>query len=221
MKFSMRGSFKKNYGGGGGQQAPVETIPEWARPAIQKVQAEASGLYDQGALDNVSGPSGIQQKAFNMADTISGTGNEALGTLAEQQNRLKSMAATGGADELKDALALDIGMSTANLGNTFGSTGTLGSARHALATATSGDAAKAKFAQQVIQNKAAAEDALGKSVSGSTSTAAGTAGTLGKLGSEQRTIEQQQADAPYQALQRYSSTVYGNPARQQAVAGGK
>ena len=221
MKFIKRSSVKKNYGGGGGQQAPVETIPEWARPAIQKVQGEAASLYDSGQLNKVAGPSGIQEKAFGMADTISDTGTRALGTLSNQQNRLEEMAATGGANELKDALALDIGMSTANLGNTFGSTGTLGSARHALATSAADAGAKAKYAQQIIQNKSKAEEDLGKSVSGSTSTAANTAGVLGKLGSEERTIEQQQADAPYQALQRYASTVYGNPARQQAVAGGK
>jgi hypothetical protein len=190
------------------------------RPALQKVQGEAEELYESGQLNNVAGPSGIQQKAFGMADTIGSTGTNALGTLSEQQSRLKEMAMTGGANELKDALALDIGMSTANLGNTFGAAGTLGSARNALAEKTSEDAARAKFAQQVIQNKSAAEDALGKSVSGSTSTASNTAGVLSKLGSEQRGIEQQQADAPYQALQRYASTIYGNPARQQTISSG-
>jgi len=36
----------------------------------------------------------------------------------------------------------------------------------------------------------------------------------------QQTIEQQQADAPWQALQRYASTVYGSPAKQQGVGSG-
>jgi len=40
------------------------------------------------------------------------------------------------------------------------------------------------------------------------------------LGSQARDIEQQTGDANWQALQRYASTIYGNPARQQTVATG-
>jgi hypothetical protein len=36
----------------------------------------------------------------------------------------------------------------------------------------------------------------------------------------ERGIEQEQIDAPWQALERYASTIYGNPARQQASGGG-
>ena len=145
-----------------------------------------------------------------------------MGTLQEQQERLKQMALTGGADELQDALKLDVGMSSANLGNQFGSAGVLGSARHALAEKTSEDAAKAKFAEKVIANKAAAEQALGKSVADTSTLASSTASSLAKLGSEERNIEQQMADKDWQALQRYASTIYGNPSRQQTqVVGGK
>jgi hypothetical protein len=157
-----------------------------------------------------------------MGNTISSTGVSGVNTLADQQARLKEMAQTGGANELKDSLALDVGMSSADLGNKFGSAGVLGSARHAIAEKTAENAAKAKFAAEVIRNKGAAETALGTSVGQGVSTAATTAAGLAKLGSEERGIEQQQLDAPYQALQRYASTVYGNPARQQAVqSGGK
>lgn len=221
MKFSIRGSFKKNYGGKKGDPQTVDTIPEEFRPALRKVQDTAANLYESGQLDNVAGATKNQKAAFGMGDTISSTGADALGTLKDQQDRLAKMAQTGGAEELKDALALDIGMSTANLGNTFGATGALGSARHALATSAADAAAKAKYAQQVIANKSSAEDALGKSVAGATGVASGTAATLSKLGAEERGINQQEADAPYQALQRYASTVYGNPSRQQAVQGGK
>jgi hypothetical protein len=218
----MKYKVTKKYGGGGGTTREVETIPEWARPALQRVQAEAENKYASGELGRVAGATENQQAAFDMGSTISSTGAGGLGTLAEQQARLKEMAQTGGAAELQDALKLDVGMSSANLGNQFGSSGVLGSARHALAEKTAEDAAKAKFASEVIRNKAAAEQALGTSVGQGVSTAAATTAGLAKLGSEERGINQQMLDAPYQALQRYSSTVYGNPARQQAVqTGGK
>ncbi len=219
MKYTKR-NITKHYGGGGGTTTS-ETIPEWARPAIQNVQAEAANKYGSGELSQVAGATGNQATAFGMGDTIASTGGQALGTLSDQQARLTEMAQTGGVNELKDALALDVGMSSANLGNQFGSAGVLGSARHALAEKTAEDAAKAKFAQQVITNKAAAEQGLGTSVGQGVSTAGTTASNLAKLGSEERTINQQLADADWQGLQRYATTVYGNPARQQAVSGGK
>jgi hypothetical protein len=217
----MKYKLVKKYGGGGGKPETVDTIPDWARPAIEKVQAEASDLYDSGKLDNVAGATANQKTAFGMGSTIADTGKTGLSTLADQQARLKEMAMTGGAAELQDALKLDVGMSSANLGNQFGAGGMLGSARHALAEKTSEDAAKAKFAAEVIKNKAAAETALGTSVGQGVSTAGTTTSNLAKIGSEERGINQQIADAPYQALQRYATTVYGNPARQQAVPGGK
>jgi hypothetical protein len=220
----MKYKLVKKYGGGGGNPAPqtVETIPEWARPAIQQAQAEAGNLYASGKLDDVAGATANQKAAFGMGSTIAETGKAGLSTLADQQARLKEMAMTGGAAELQDALKLDVGMSSANLGNQFGAGGMLGSARHALAEKTSEDAAKAKYASEVIKNKAAAETALGTSVGQGVSTAGSTTSNLAKIGSEERGIEQQIADAPYQALQRYATTVYGNPARQQAVQqGGK
>jgi len=217
----MKYKLVKKYGGGGGEPAKVDTIPEEFRPALRKVQSEAEALYGAGQLDNVAGMTANQRAAFGMGNTIADTGKSGLSTLADQQARLKEMAMTGGANELQDALKLDVGMSSADLGNKFGSGGVLGSARHAIAEKTSEDAAKAKFASEVIKNKAAAEAALGTSVGQGLSTAGTTTSNLAKLGAEERGIEQQVADAPYQGLQRYASTVYGNPAKQQAVAGGK
>ena len=75
----------------------------------------------------------------------------------------------------------------------------------------------------MFQNRLAAEQALGGSVSTGANVASSGASALSNLGGQQRTIEQQQADADWQALNRYASTIYGNPARQQttAVPGGK
>jgi len=212
-------------GGGGGQTTTVtQNIPEEFRPALHKAQDKALELYDQGKLDEVAGVSSLQQKAFQQGDVIADVGKSGLGTLQDQSGRLSEMAKTGGANELQDALALDIGMGASKIGQDYGATGTLGSYRHNLASATAEDATRAKFAQQVIQNKAAAETALGSNVGAQGSMAAGTASKLADLGNQQRSIEQQIADKDWQGLQRMASTVYGNPARQSATTsqnGGK
>lgn len=218
----MKYRLNKKYGGGGGTTVTNETIPAWARPYMEKVGQSAEAQYSAGNLGKVVGATENQEIAFGMGTDITSAGKAGMGTLQEQQERLKQMALTGGADELQDALKLDVGMSSANLGNQFGSAGVLGSARHALAEKTSEDAAKAKFAEKVIANKAAAEQALGKSVADTSTLASSTASSLAKLGSEERNIEQQMADKDWQALQRYASTIYGNPSRQQTqVVGGK
>jgi hypothetical protein len=221
----MKYNIKKKYGGSSAPPPPqtVETIPEWARPYMESVGKAAQEQYSSGALGRVAGATANQQTAFDMGKDIANIGKAGTATLQDQQERLKEMARTGGANELQDALKLDVGMSSANLGNQYGAAGVLGSARHALAEKTSEDAAKAKFAQQVIANKQAAEQALGKSVSDTLSQTSSAASGVARLGSEQRAIEQQIADKDWQALSRYSQAIYGNPARQQAVqpTGGK
>ena len=136
-----------------------------------------------------------------------------------QRDRLKDMAKTGGADELKDALALDIGMGNATINNQFGGNGVLNSARNKLTTAASADAAKAKYAQQVIANKAAAEQAIGNNIGNMMSTVTGATSALTNLGTTQRNIEQQKLDAPWTGISRYISSVFGNPAKQQGIGG--
>ena len=74
----------------------------------------------------------------------------------------------------------------------------------------------------MFQNRLAAEQALQSGATTASNIATGGASSLAKLGSEQRGIEQQGLDADWQALQRYASTIYGNPSRQQTqVVGGK
>jgi len=201
--------------GGGTQQITTQNIPEEFRPAIRNVQKFATEEYASGNLSKVAGQSDLQKKSFGSAvpgleEIVAGN----RGTLEEQRSRLTDMATTGGADELRDALALDIGMGNATIGNQYGGAGTLGSYRQNLASATSEDAAKAKFAQQVIANKAAAEAGLNTNASSMSADQSNLIKTLESSGGQQRSIDQQQLDAAYQGLQRYASTIYGNPARQ-------
>jgi hypothetical protein len=154
-----------------------------------------------------------------------------MDTLAEQQTRLKALATSGGYDTgaLKDKAILEAGQKTAALGGQYGAGGTLGSARQAVQQGSQNAATAAQFAtidkesaQQNFANKMTAEQGLGSSVGAQTGLATGAASSLANLGGQQRTIAQQEADAPWQGLQRYASTVYGNPAKQtQASGGGK
>jgi len=214
------GKIVKRYGGGGGggtTTTVTQNIPEEFRPALRRAQERAEEAYLGGKLDNVAGVSNLQEKAFGMGDTIQQVGQSGLTTLQQQNARLTDMANTGGANELQAALDLDVGMGAAKIGQDYGASGTLGSYRQNLASASAEDATKAKFAQQVISNKGAAEAAIGANVGAQGSVTSGTASKLSDLGGQQRNIQQQIEDKDYQALQRYASTVYGNPARQSAT----
>lgn len=190
-------------------------IPDEFKPYIERVMQRGEGAYESGSLNKVAGVSDLQKKAWGSG--ISGLEGTVAGnkeTLEQQRARLQQMAMTGGADELQDALALDVGMGNAAIGNQYGASGTLGSYRQNLANASSEDATKAKFAQQVIQNKSAAEKALSENASGMSADASNLVKTLESSGGQQRGIEQQSLDSVWQGLQRYASTAYGNPSRQ-------
>ena len=224
MKQWKINSLIKRYKGGGGSTTTVtESIPEWARPAIQSVQAEAKSKYEAGQLGQVAGLSTNQVSAFDMGEDIKEVGARGLGTLQDQSGRLTEMARTGGADELKAALDLDVGMGNAKIGQDYGASGTLGSYRQNLASASAEDATKAKFAQQIIQNRGAAETALGSNVGAQGSLTSGTASKLADLGNQERSVAQQLSDKDKIALESYAATVYGSPARQSATTtpGGK
>jgi len=222
---------KKRSGGGGSTQT-VQSIPEWMRPSIQKVTDQAESMYDSGELDNVVGPSNLQELAFgSAAEAVGNAGARGLDTLQAQQDRLSNMATTPSAETLaaqKEGIVLNAQKKIAGMDTQFGQTGTLGSARQAVLqgaqnAATTGELAKvdADYENKMFQNRLEAERALGGSVGASGSMASGTANTLANLGGQERGIEQAQADAGWQGLQRYASTVFGNPARQSAVSGGK
>jgi hypothetical protein len=217
---------KKNYGGGGGT---VSTIPDWAKPYLQNVGNAAEKAYGEGELGKVAGASALQQTAFGGgAEAMIKAGQGGISALESQQKRLGDLATQGAYDTkaLKDAAILQAGMETAKLNQNFGGTGTLGSARQAVQQGAQNAATAAQFAkidseaeQRAFENKMLAEKGIGQNVTGASSLASGTTSGLAALGQQQRGIDQQGLDATYQGLQRFASTIYGNPARQQA--GGK
>jgi len=222
----------KRYKGGDSSITKVDSIPDWMRPSIEKATSAAGTAYDTGVLDNVVGPSNLQTKAFgSAADAVSATGADSLSTLKDQQTRLSTMATAPSADILaaqKQGIILDAQKKVAGMDTQFGQTGTLGSARQAVLqgaqnAATTGELAKvdADYENKMFQNRLEAEKVLGGSVGSSGAAASGTAKTLADLGGQERNINQAQADASWQGLQRYASTVFGNPARQSAVNTGK
>jgi len=222
----------KHYGGGGSSQPQtVQTIPEWARPYLQNVGDQAKAAYDKGDLSKVANATANQETAFGAgANAIKTSTGAGMDTLADQQARLTAAAKLGGYDTtaLKDKAILEAQQKTAALGGQYGAGGTLGSARQAVAQGAQNAATSAQFAtldrdaaQQNFTNKMTAESGLGTSVNAQTGLASNAANALNTLGNAERSINQQQADAPWQALQRYASTIYGNPARQQQASGGK
>ena len=227
---------RRNYGGGGsgggGTPAPTENIPPWMRPYLEKSLGAAQSAYDSGSLSQVAGATNSQRAAFGMGAQIQQEGNQTARALDNQQARLLTSAQGGGFDPtaLKEAAITEAGMNTAQLGQQYGQSGTLGSARQAVAQGAQNASTAAKFAeidknntQQQFQNKMTAEGALGQSINASSQQPSTTASALAALGSQERGINQQQADAQWQGIQRLSSAIYGAPARQSqtsAPAGG-
>jgi hypothetical protein len=229
MRFNKRSSIKKNYSGGGG--GTVSTIPEWAQPYLKNVGNATESAYAAGELGKVAGASQLQQKAFGGgAQAIESAGAAGANALAQQQSRLADVAKSGAynTQALKDAAILQAGQETAKLGHQYGAGGTLGSARQAVQQGAQNAATSAQFAtidrdaaQKNFENKMLAEKGIAENISGTSTLAGNTASGLANLGNQQRGIDQQGLDATWQGLQRYASTIYGNPARQQATSGGK
>ena len=91
-----------------------------------------------------------------------------------------------------------------------------------MANANAASESGVKAAQQIFQNKVTTEQGLDTNIGNEAQLLTGATNTIANLGQQQRAIEQQQLDAPWQGLQRAASTIYGNPARQSAApSGGK
>jgi hypothetical protein len=147
----------------------------------------------------------VQQGAQNAATTAAVAG---IRQNAAQQNYQNKMAAEG---MLGNNLGQQLGINQQDFNNRMAGTqlqsGLLGQ--------------QFGFDQQNFQNRMIGEQGIGQNVAGQSQLAGNTASGLANLGNQQRTGVQQQLDSAFQALQRYASTAYGNPARQQTVAGGK
>jgi len=220
---------------GGGGTTTNSTIPDWAVPYLKNVGDTAEAAYGSGALSKVADTSELQNQAFTTgANDITDTTKAGIDALQGSTGRLQNIAETGsgftGGEALKEGATMDAKRALAGIGNTFGAAGTLGSARQALAEAGVQTDLAAKFAgidKDIAEKNAAlklqAEQGIGNAATTGANLASGEASGLSNLGGQQRTIDQQQQDADWQALNRYASTIYGNPARQQTIAtpGGK
>jgi len=228
MKYKINGSIKKNYGGGGGNT--VSSIPEWARPYMENVGKAAETGYTSGDLNKVAGASVLQQDAFGTgAKKIGATTDTALASLGDQNKRLSTMATAPSAATLaaqKASILNEAQKGVAKLNTGFGQAGTLGSARQAVMQGaqnaeTTGALAKvdAEAESNMFKNRLAAEQALQSGATTASGIVNQGVSATANLGNQQRGIDQQGLDAGWQGLQRYASTIYGNPARQQASGG--
>jgi hypothetical protein len=237
MKYSY-GKITKRAGGGsggGGSTTTSQNVPPELMPYLVNANQNAQGMFQSGNLSQVAGATGNQQAAFGGGgQAIAQTGGAGLDTLSSQQARLSSMAMAPSAatlDAQKNAIVLDAQKATAGINSNFGQNGALGSARSAVMQGAQNADTTGKLAQvnadyenKMFQNRLQAESAIGSSVGQSSQLANATASGLANLGNQERGINQSQLDAGWQGLQRYASTVYGNPARQtttQSGGGGK
>jgi hypothetical protein len=220
MKLQVKVTAKKfggGSGGGGTTTQVVESIPAWARPYMEKVGQTAEAKYAEGALGRVADVSDIQRSAFDQASAITGTTQGGISALEAQQGRLQDLAATGGRDALMESAAYNAAKQRAGMDREAGAAGTLGSARTGLAQAAMEAELADKATQQAIANRMTAEQGIGSSIQAAQGLATGGASSLANLGDIQRGISQQQLDTDWQALERYASTIFGNPARQSAT----
>jgi hypothetical protein len=234
-KQMKRIQFTTRYKGGGGGTTTNSTIPEWARPYMEGVGQEAQTLYGEGRLDNVAGASRLQEEAFGSgADRLRSAVGAGTTATADSMSRLGEIAKTGmgftGGQALKEGATQEAGQAISGLNTQYGQAGTLGSARNAIANKGVEASLAAKFAdidrsiaKDDLAARLQAEQGIGSAATTGANIASGGATTMANLGGQERAIEQQLQDADWQALNRYASTIYGNPARQQTVAtaGGK
>jgi len=227
MKIKQYKLKTRNKGGGN----TVQSIPDWARPYIEGVAQTTQGAYSTGQLARTAGTNPLLDAAFGSGSrAIADTTNRSIGQSAGATGRLTQMAQEGAYDPaaLKDKAILEAGMRTAELGKAYGSRGTLGSARMAVEKGAQDAATSAQFAtidkdmaSENFQQKMQAEQAALGAAGAGQQAATGAAQAFSNLGDQARRISQEQLDTPWTAIQRYASTIYGNPARQQQASGGK
>jgi len=207
---------------GGSKTSTVEAIPSWARPYIENVAKTASSAFGSGQLSQVAGTNNNLNTAFGGgAQAIGQETSRGLRTNDAQRAGLAALAQSGGVDQgLEDAAILQAKMNAAKIGGDYASRGTLGSARQANAVQNSNAQLQAALAEKKFANQMQANDALSRANTAGQSLATGGANALASLGQAERGITQQGLDSAWQGIERFASAIYGNPARQQAVASG-
>lgn len=209
----------------------VQSIPDWARPYIEGVAQTTQRAYNTGQLARTAGTNPLLDAAFGSGSrAVADTTNRSIQQSAGATGRLTQMAQQGAYDPaaLKDKAILEARVRTAELGKAYGDRGTLGSARMAVERGAQDAATSAQFAtidkelaSENFQQKVQAEQAALQAAGAGQQSATGAVQAYSNLGDQARRISQEQLDTPWTAIQRYASTIYGNPARQQQASGGK
>lgn len=224
MKYHKVKATIRHMGGGGSSTPPVvQNIPDWMRPAIDRVQNETGALYDSGQLSQVAGYNdNLISAGIEGAEGIKSSTRANEGHLSAQMGRLTTHALDGNKGATDAQMGLALAQETASNNASFGANGTLGSARNVMANANAASESGVKAAQQIWNNQKDVEKGIIENSQAQLGLLSGATNTVANLGQQQRAIEQQQLDAPWQGLQRAASTIYGNPARQSAApSGGK
>jgi len=167
-------------------------------PSAETLAAQKSGIL----LDAQKRVSGLNT-GFGQSGTL-GSARQAVmqgAQNAETTGQLAKVDADYENNMFKNRLAAEQALSNTQ-------TGTLNAASN-LNSIMSGNTSSKLAAEQALQGGAS---------TGSNIVNSGVS-SIANLGNQQRGIDQQGLDAGWQGLQRYASTIYGNPARQQATGG--
>ena len=225
-------------GGSGGGGDKTSTIPDWMRPYLEKgLQVNQEALLS-GDLGQVAGRNAIQDQAQSAAQNVaslqgnvglhSASALDQLGKIAGGQEIVPT--STGATDAIKRAAQYQAGVSAQPGIATNAMRGTVGGSRQLVQAGAGQNDMAAKFAgidyQDLQSRRASAQQAASQAIQGG----AGVqdqliqgVNTLKGVGGDIQRQEQAQADAPYQALSRYSSLIQGTPwqNQQQTQQGGK
>jgi hypothetical protein len=195
------------------QQSRLANLASRDDPNLVRQQQRLAELASTGGRDQLL-ESAAYQAAKNRAGITTQSG--AAGTLGSARERLQTGA--------MEAELVDKATQQAIANRMAAEQGLGQSVQQGTATKLSAEQGLGQSVQQGTATKLSAEQGLGQSAQARQGLATGGASSLAQLGDIQRGISQQQLDTDWQALQRYASTIYGNPSRQSATqesSGGK
>lgn len=228
---------KLRYKGGGGSAQTVSTIPDWARPYVERGLQRADTALTSGELSRVTGQNVIQKEAQAAAldaaqnqGAVTGATTGALGQLARTAAGEEIVPASTGATEAIKQAAIHQAAKDAQPGiATAASRGTVGGARQLVKAGSAQADLTSKLAgldyADLQARRQAAQAAAGQTIQGGSQVQEqlmAPAATMKGVGSDIQKQSQAEADAAFQGLSRYSSLVQGTPWQsQQQKAGGK
>lgn len=183
-------------GGGGNKTSTTDSgVPDWAQPYLESAAQDATGLYNQGALDNVAGLNADQNTAIGGIQANTEDANTTFNDAQQGQGIFGAGAYGQVAGQLQPQIDNQVTRALGAQEGAFSQTGNLGGAR--------AQAASAGAAGQIASDMAGAEvNAQRNSAMGGASAGLNAYNNLAASGQAQQDQTQAELDAQYQGIQR-------------------